>query len=73
MAGALLTAAGMAELISYTLAEYEEKAVTLGLNPAECKRLREQLKEVRATGALFDTGRFARNLEQRLQKLVAEL
>jgi predicted O-linked N-acetylglucosamine transferase (SPINDLY family) len=73
MAGALLTAAGMAELISYTLAEYEEKAVTLGLNPAECKRLREQLKEVRATGVLFDTGRFAGNLEQRLQKLVAEL
>jgi predicted O-linked N-acetylglucosamine transferase (SPINDLY family) len=73
MAGALLTAAGMPELITYTLADYEEKAVALGLDPAGCKRLREQLNEVRASGVLFDTGRFARNLEQRLNELVAAL
>jgi predicted O-linked N-acetylglucosamine transferase (SPINDLY family) len=35
--------------------------------------LREQLKSVRESGALFNTDRFARNLEQRLQELVAAL
>jgi predicted O-linked N-acetylglucosamine transferase (SPINDLY family) len=73
MAGALLTAAGMPELITYNLADYEEKAVALGSDAAACRRLREQLKSVRESGALFNTGRFARNLEQRLHELVAAL
>jgi len=73
MAGALLTAAGLPELITYTLAEYEDKAVALATDRSACPRLREQLRGVRASGALFDTGRFARNLEQKLQELVTAL
>ena len=73
MAGALLTAAGLPELITYSLADYEEKAVALAGNHADCQRLREHLKLVRESGVLFDTGRFARNLELRLQELVAAL
>jgi predicted O-linked N-acetylglucosamine transferase (SPINDLY family) len=73
MAGALLTAAEMPELITYNLADYEEKAVALAMNPQECQRLRNHLKEVHDHGVLFDTPRFVRNLENRLQKLVAEL
>jgi predicted O-linked N-acetylglucosamine transferase (SPINDLY family) len=73
MAGALLTAAGLPELITYSLADYEEKAVALGSDRQATQHLRDQLKTVRESGVLFDTPRFARNLEQGLQALVAEL
>ena len=73
MAGALLTAAGLPELITYTLEDYEEKAVALGNNPAECQRLKEHLGQAHVSGPLFDTPRFAHNLESRLKALVAEL
>ena len=73
MAGALLTAAGMEELITYNLVDYEEKAVALATNPQECQRLRNHLQEVHDHGVLFDTPRFVRNLEDRLQQLVADL
>ena len=73
MAGALLTAAKMEELITYNLADYEEKAVALASNPQDCKRLRDHLAIVHERGALFDTPLFVRNLETRLQELVAAL
>jgi predicted O-linked N-acetylglucosamine transferase (SPINDLY family) len=73
MAGALLTAAQLPELITYNLQDYEEKAVALAQQPAECARLRSHLHVVRESGRLFDTGAFAKNLEDRLVELVAAL
>ncbi len=73
MAGALLTAAGLDELITYSLREYEDKAVMLAGAPGQCQRIREQLREVKASGVLFDTPRFVRNLERQLENLVAGL
>ena len=73
MAGALLTAAGLPELITYDLAAYEEKAVALAGDPTGYRALRERLKQARTGSALFDTTRFARNLEQQYQRLVSEL
>lgn len=73
MAGALLTAAKLPELITYNLGDYEEKAVALANQPEECERLKAHLQEVRQTGVLFDTPRFARNLEAEFQRLVAAL
>jgi predicted O-linked N-acetylglucosamine transferase (SPINDLY family) len=73
MAGALLTAAKLEELITYNLADYEEKAVFLAQHPEECQRLRTHLEEVRRSGALFDTPRFVKNLEDRLKRLVEAL
>ncbi len=73
MAGALLTAANLDELITYNLKDYEEKAVALALDVKECLRLREHLKHVRERGVLFDTPLFVRNLEARLQQLVDDL
>ncbi|POR08136.1 tetratricopeptide repeat protein [Diaphorobacter sp. LR2014-1] len=72
MAGALLTAAGLPELITYDLQAYEDKAVELATTPGACLRLREHLEAVRANGVLFDTPRFARNLEQELIKLLPQ-
>lgn len=73
MAGALLTAAGMPELITYNLADYAALALALARDPARCAALRERLTTVRESGALFDTPQFVRDLEERLQTLVADL
>lgn len=70
MAGALLTAAELPQLITYDLQAYEDKAVELATTPGACLRLREHLEDVRANGVLFDTPRFVRNLEQVLVDLV---
>jgi len=69
MAGALLTAAKMESLITYSLKDYEEKAVALANDPQEMARLRAHLRSVRNQGVLFDTPRFVRNLEERLVPL----
>jgi predicted O-linked N-acetylglucosamine transferase (SPINDLY family) len=73
MAGALLTAAGLSELITTDLQAYEDKAVALAQAPEELVRLRASLADTKENGALFDTPRFARNLEQRFKELVAAL
>ncbi len=73
MAGALLTAAGLSELIATDLKEYEDKAVALAQVPGERLRLRAALAQCKESGALFDTPRFVRNLEQRFGELVGAL
>jgi predicted O-linked N-acetylglucosamine transferase (SPINDLY family) len=73
MAGALLTAAGLPELIAYNLADYEALALALANDPARCAALRETLGVVRERGVLFDTPQFVRDLEIRFQDLVAGL
>jgi predicted O-linked N-acetylglucosamine transferase (SPINDLY family) len=73
MAGALLTAAKLDELITFNLHDYEEKAVWLATHPDECRRMRQHLHDVRENGALFDTPKFVRNLESSFRQLVADL
>lgn len=73
MAGALLTAAELPELITYDLLSYEHKAVELAQTPDRCSRLKAHLQKVKTDGVLFDTPRFVRNLEQQFKQLVAEL
>lgn len=73
MAGALLTAAQLPELITYDLAQYEEKALALAQDPVACARLRAHLAGVRESGALFDTERFVKNLEANFRSLIDAL
>ena len=73
MAGALLTAAELPEMITHDMKTYEEVAVALASEPARCARLREHLQRVRESGALFDTPLFVRNLEYRFKALVNQL
>ncbi len=69
MAGALLSAAKLEELITYKLSDYEEKAVWLAQHPTECARMRLHLEGERSGGVLFDTPRFVKHLEARLTEL----
>lgn len=73
MAGALLTAAGLPELITHNLEDYENQAVELAQDAKLRKALRQKLADARENGLLFDTTRFARNLETHYTKLVAKL
>jgi predicted O-linked N-acetylglucosamine transferase (SPINDLY family) len=73
MAGALLTAAGLPELITYDFTAYEEKAVELANAPQKCLLLRKNLRQVRENGILFDTACFTRNLEAHFTRLVSSL
>lgn len=64
MAGSLLRALGLPELITGNLATYEARALELASNPAALSELRARLASNRTTHPLFDTRRFTRHLEQ---------
>jgi predicted O-linked N-acetylglucosamine transferase (SPINDLY family) len=63
VAGSLLTAMGLPELITHSLAEYEARALHLAQHPQELAALRERLLHNRDTGPLFNTQAFARHIE----------
>jgi predicted O-linked N-acetylglucosamine transferase (SPINDLY family) len=63
VAGSLLRAIEMPELITSSLAEYEAKALELAKNSSLYTAIRAKLRGNRSTAALFDTARFTRNLE----------
>ncbi len=63
VAASLLRAAGLPELVTMSLAEYEERAVFLARNPPALAAIRQKLARSRDTAALFDTAAFTRGLE----------
>jgi predicted O-linked N-acetylglucosamine transferase (SPINDLY family) len=63
MAGSLLVAAGLPELVTYSLEEYESVALTIGLDPHRARALRKRLTLERERSTIFDTARFSRHLE----------
>jgi protein O-GlcNAc transferase len=63
VAGSLLAAILLPELIAGTLAEYEAMALRLAGDRAMLQGLRERLQRNRLTAPLFDSERYARNIE----------
>ena len=63
MAGSLLRAAGLLELIATTPADYEEKAVAHAHTPDKARALRRFLEEGRDTNPLFDIPKIVREIE----------
>ncbi len=64
MAGSLLHAAGLPELVTASPQDYETLAVKLALSPRKLATLRKRLAKQRDTCALFDTPQLVRSLEQ---------
>jgi len=64
VAASLLSAAGLPELITKDLNEYEAKAIDLASSPEKLNGLKRQLLDRREQSALFDTEKFAKNLER---------
>jgi len=63
VAASLLYAAGLPELVSSSLTQYEELARKLAIDPASLAALKTRLMRNRDTSALFDTARMTRDLE----------
>jgi protein O-GlcNAc transferase len=63
VAGSLLSAIGLPELITTSLDDYERLALRIARDPALAASLRAKLAQNRMTFPLFDTSRFTRHLE----------
>jgi len=63
VAASLVSAAGLPQLACENLESYEETAVRLAMQPEELRAMRRHLETEHARLPLFDTARFARNLE----------
>lgn len=63
VAGSLLSAVGLGELVTGSPQEYEALALALARDPGRLAGLRETLARNRAAAPLFDTDRFRRGLE----------
>jgi predicted O-linked N-acetylglucosamine transferase (SPINDLY family) len=63
VAGSLLTAVGLPELITHSLADYETLALRLACDPEALASMRQKLARNRTTHPLFDTTRFTRHIE----------
>jgi predicted O-linked N-acetylglucosamine transferase (SPINDLY family) len=63
VAGSLLEAMGLPELITPTLGDYEALALRLARDPELLASIKGKLVSNRATYPLFDTRRFTRHLE----------
>jgi protein O-GlcNAc transferase len=63
MAGSLLRAVGLEELVTSDLAEYERRALELMRTPSRLVELRRKLEMARERSPLFNTESYCRNLE----------
>lgn len=69
VAGSLLRAVGMDELITRSLEDYEALGIRLARDRDALARLRAQLAKQREAAPLFDTPRFVRDLESAYQEM----
>ncbi len=69
VAGSLLRAAGMPDLITSSMDEYRERAIQLGRDAGVRAELRQRLEANRDSCALFDSARFTRHLESAFETM----
>src|SRR5262249_12831906 len=69
VAGSLLNAVGLPELVTNSLPEYEQLALALARNPERLAALRQRLQHARDSSALFDAPGFCRHLESALMTM----
>ena len=63
VAGSLLNAIGLPELVATTLESYERTAIELALQPEKLAAIKRKLGDHRLTTPLFDTKAFTRHIE----------
>lgn len=69
VAGSLLSAAGLTELITYNLQDYENKALLLSKSPEKLQIIKQKLLIEKMSSTLFDTNLFAKSLEATYQMI----
>lgn len=71
VAGSLLQALGLQELITSSLSAYEQLALQLSGDKSRLDALRQTLAKNKAEGQVFDAARYAANLEQLFRHALA--
>ncbi|MBF0525612.1 MAG: glycosyltransferase [Deltaproteobacteria bacterium] len=69
VAGSLLQAVGLPELVTHSLEDYEALAIKLALEPELLLRLRQRLAAHRDEAPLFDIKRFTFNIESAYHRM----
>jgi protein O-GlcNAc transferase len=72
VAGSLLTALDMPELVARSVSEYENIALDLAAQPQKLATVKDKLRHNRDREALFDTERYTRDMENLFQRLVGD-
>lgn len=72
MAGSLLTAVGLPDLVTETQADYERLAVTLGRQPARVASYKRYLADQGRASPLFDLPQRVRDIEDALEPLARQ-
>ena len=72
MCGSLLTNVGLPDLVTFSLAEYEQRAVQIGRNPARVASYKRYLAEHGRSSALFDIPTVVRDMEQQFEQLAQQ-
>ncbi len=72
VSGSILTACGLPELVTQTLADYERLAHRIAADRPFRDALRARLKSAKITAPLFDSARFTRDLERLYSDLIAQ-
>jgi len=72
MCGSLLTAVGLPDLITETLADYERLAVQIGRNPARAASYKRYLAESGRNSPLFDIPAIVRDVERQYAHLAGQ-
>ena len=72
MAGSLLSAVGLPELATTSLADYERLAVQLGQQPARIASYKRYLAEQGRSSALFDLPQIVRDIEAAFEQLALQ-
>ena len=63
VASSILSAVELPELITYSVLDYEQKAIELAKDISKLEKIKEKLKNNKDNTLLFDTPNFTRNLE----------
>ncbi|HEY9108480.1 MAG TPA: acetylglucosamine transferase [Roseateles sp.] len=72
MAGSLLTAVGLPDLVTTTIEEYEQRAVQIGNQPARAASYKRYLAECGHTSPLFDIPTLVRDIEREFERLALD-
>jgi predicted O-linked N-acetylglucosamine transferase (SPINDLY family) len=69
VAASVLAAAGLPELVTRSLEDYQALAISLAREPERLRRIRDRLARNRLSYPLFDTARFTRHLEAAYEQM----
>lgn len=70
VAGSLLHAVGLPELITENLGDYRAKVLALAADPAERERIRAHLEQARDQAPLFNSAQYSRDFDDLLERMV---